>query len=190
LIDEALLAVADDVMRVNDLPWTHGEFAALAAEFKRVIADAAAHALKKASVAIVAARGVAERLDRLVAASLATSVADARNQLQRLVRPGFVASAGTRRLGDVHRYLTAIDRRLDKLASDTARDLQRVTEVRALENRYVALLDRLGRQVPSDVVELGWQLEELRVGVFAQAVGTNGTVSVKRVQRSLADLGA
>jgi ATP-dependent helicase HrpA len=59
-----------------------------------------------------------------------------------------------------------------------------------LENRYVALLDRLGRRVSPDVVELGWQLEELRVGVFAQAVGTNGTVSVKRVQRALSEFGA
>jgi ATP-dependent helicase HrpA len=141
-------------------------------------------------VAIVAAGALADRLDRLVAPALATSVTDARNQLQRLVRPGFVASAGTRRLGDVQRYLTGLDRRLDKLASDTARDLQRVTEVRALENRYVALLDRLGRRVSPDVVELGWQLEELRVGVFAQAVGTNGTVSVKRVQRALTEFGA
>ncbi len=190
LIDEALQAVADDVIRVNDLPWRRDEFAALAAEFKRIVADSAAHALQQASVAIVAAGKVADRLDRLVAPALATSVADARGQMQRLVRPGFVASAGTRRLVDVQRYLTAIDRRLDKLASDTARDLQRVAEVRALENRYVTLLDRLGRQVSSDVVELGWQLEELRVGVFAQAVGTNGTVSVKRVQRALADLGA
>jgi ATP-dependent helicase HrpA len=190
LIDEALQAVADDVMRVNDLPWTGDEFAALAAEFKRVVADSAAHALQQASVAIVAAGALADRLDRLVAPALATSVTDARNQLQRLVRPGFVASAGTRRLGDVQRYLTGLDRRLDKLASDTARDLQRVTEVRALENRYVALLDRLGRRVSPDVVELGWQLEELRVGVFAQAVGTNGTVSVKRVQRALTEFGA
>jgi ATP-dependent helicase HrpA len=190
LIDEALQAVADAVMRVNDLPWTRDEFAALGAEFKRIVADSAAHALQQASLAIVAAGKVADRLDRLVAPALATSVADARSQMQRLVRPGFVASAGTHRLIDVQRYLTAIDRRLDKLASDTARDLQRVTEVRALENRYVTLLDRLGRQVSPEVVELGWQLEELRVGVFAQAVGTNGTVSVKRVQRALADLGA
>ena len=190
LIDEALQAVADDVMRVNDLPWTRDEFTALAAEFKRVVAESAGHALQQASVAIVSAGEVAARLDRLVAPALATSVADARSQLQRLVRPGFVAAAGVGRLRDVQRYLTAIDRRLDKLASDTSKDLQRVAEVRALENRYVALLDRLGRQVPAAVVELGWQLEELRVGVFAQAVGTNGTVSAKRVQRTLADLGA
>jgi ATP-dependent helicase HrpA len=190
LVDEALQAVADDVMRVNDLPWTQDDFGALAAEFKRIVADSAGRALQQASVAIETASHVADRLDRLVAPALATSVADARSQLQRLVRPGFLAAAGVGRIRDVHRYVTAIDRRLDKLASDTARDLQRVTQVRALENRYVALLDRLGRQVSPDVVDLGWQLEELRVGVFAQSVGTNGTVSVQRVQRALADLGA
>jgi hypothetical protein len=40
------------------------------------------------------------------------------------------------------------------------------------------------------VVELGWQLEELRLAVFAQPVGVRGQVSTTRVERALAAIGA
>jgi ATP-dependent helicase HrpA len=39
------------------------------------------------------------------------------------------------------------------------------------------------------VVDLGWMLEELRISVFAQAIGANAPISLQRVERELGRLG-
>jgi ATP-dependent helicase HrpA len=101
-----------------------------------------------------------------------------------------VTATGIGRLDDVVRYLRGLARRLDKLPDDPARDQQRLRMVTALERRYVALLDRLGRGgLEPDVIELGWLLEELRISEFAQVVGTKRPVSPQRVLAELERLG-
>ena len=57
------------------------------------------------------------------------------------------------------------------------------------EAQYRELLGRYRTgPVPAEVVELGWQLEELRVAEFAQTLGVKGSVSVQRIARQLAVL--
>jgi ATP-dependent helicase HrpA len=129
---------------------------------------------------------VRERLARLTAPALQRSVADAAAHLDRLVRPRFVAVAGTARLDDVARYVRAIDYRLERLAGDVGRDLRRMAEVTPLEGEYAALV-RAGA-TGAAVVELGWRLEELRVSVFAQPIGAKGAVSTTKLRRELASI--
>jgi len=112
-----------------------------------------------------------------------------RAQLDRLVRPGFVTATGTARLADVDRYVAAVGRRADRLPEDPRRDRQRMAEVVALEQRYRAILGRQPRgRIPAAVIDAGWLLEELRVGVFAQSLGTSRPVSPQRVAKALAAL--
>ncbi|MEJ7722039.1 MAG: DUF3418 domain-containing protein [Ilumatobacteraceae bacterium] len=117
------------------------------------------------------------------------SVADARSHLDRLVRPGFVVTAGVARLRDVARYVSAIELRLERLGDDIARDRRRMDEVVPLERAYAEYLRRVGRRAPREATTIGWQLEELRVAVFAQQLGVvGGKVSVTRIERALAEL--
>ncbi|HEX7095972.1 MAG TPA: DUF3418 domain-containing protein, partial [Acidimicrobiales bacterium] len=79
----------------------------------------------------------------------------------------------------------------ERLADDLARDERRMAEVRPLERRYAEYLATLPPgPVDPAIVELGWELEELRIGVFAQQLGTRGPVSAKRIARKLDALGA
>jgi ATP-dependent helicase HrpA len=57
---------------------------------------------------------------------------------------------------------------------------------RRLENEYERLADLL----PSspELIEVAWMLQELRVSYFAQALGTKGKISEKRIDHALADL--
>ena len=113
------------------------------------------------------------------------SADDARAQLDRLVRPGFVTATGVGRLPDVLRYVKAIDHRLAKLPEDPHRDQARLRDVAALEQRYVALLRRIDRDdITAEVVDVGWLLEELRVSVFAQQLGTARPASPQKVSQS------
>ena len=192
LVDDCTTAAADRVIDEHrSVPWDEDGFLALRERARSDLPDIAAGAMATAGRIIVAAAKVEGRLDRLVAPALQPAVSDARAQLARLVRPGFVAASGVRRLDDVLRYVSAIDRRMERVTADTGRDRQRMDEVNALERRYEQLLRKLPRSaVTSDVVEVGWLIEELRVSLFAQVLGTSGPVSVPRISRELARLEA
>jgi ATP-dependent helicase HrpA len=192
LVAECRLAAIDRVMTDRDeLPWDGASFADLQREVRDRAAAVAADALGAATDILVLATALTQRLEEPVALSLHDSYRDARDHLDRLVRRGFVVRAGTLRLPDLHRYLRGIEYRLDRLAGEVARDRRRMAEVVPLEQRHHDLVRTLGRSVvPPEVVELGWQLEELRLAVFAQPVGVRGQVSTTRVERALAAIGA
>lgn len=188
---DCLAAAADQVLaEFGDVPFTADGFAALVAMARDELPDRAATAVATAAEACAIAASVRSRLDRLVAPAVAAGAADARAQLDRLVRPGFVAAAGLVRLRDLLRYLKALDHRLSKLPEDPARDASRLRDVAALESRYSRFLRRLHRdEITPEIVDFGWQLEELRVATFAQQLGTAKSVSVQRLAKELAALG-
>jgi ATP-dependent helicase HrpA len=186
LLDDCVMAAAaalvDDIGVVRDAE----SFAALVAQGRTRLALDAAAAVRTAGLVVVTAAAVHAQMDRLVAPSLQPSVADARRQLDRLVRPGFVIAAGAGRLADVVRYVQGIQRRLEKLPEDPGRDLQRIREAVAIEQRYAAFVATLApSQVTRSVVDTGWMLEELRISLFAQTLGTSGPVSAKRIDREM-----
>jgi ATP-dependent helicase HrpA len=108
-------------------------------------------------------------LAQLHAEALRPSVDDANRHLGRLVHPGFVLGAGTDRLDDIERYVRAILYRLDHLAGAGERDQRRMAEVLPLERRYTDIVDTAGPgKLSLNMVDVRWQLEELRVATFAQ----------------------
>jgi ATP-dependent helicase HrpA len=184
---DCLTAAADAVMLDHGGPtFTEDGFRSLVAAARDDLADRAATALRRAAEVCAAAQEVSRKLDRLVAPNVATAAREARSQLARLVRPGFVLAAGVERLLDIVRYVNAIEQRLEKLPEDPHRDAARLREVIPLEQRYGALLQRLPREaITPELVDLGWQLEELRVSVFAQSLGAARGVSASRIAKAL-----
>lgn len=122
-------------------------------------------------------------------ARLAATVADVRAQLDSLIRPGFVADTGLRRLPDLRRYLRAMEVRLDR-APTNKREAELQAQIDAVEADYADLVDSLPahRRLAADVRDVAWLIEELRVGLFAQSLGTSVPVSVKRVRAALSAL--
>jgi ATP-dependent helicase HrpA len=114
-------------------------------------------------------------------------VADVRAQVRELIRPGFVADAGVARLPDLDRYLRAALHRLDKAPGNLARDAQALEQVDLVEGRYADLLERLrpSQRGAEDVVAIGWMIEELRVSLFAQTIGTAYSVSPQRILKAI-----
>ena len=113
-----------------------------------------------------------------------------RAQLAGLIYPGFVTATGYRRLPHLARYLRGIERRLDKLPENPARDAANMAVVQRVEQAYrqaIADLPAARRNDP-DVTEVRWLLEELRVSLFAQTLGTLAPVSENRVLAVLARL--
>ena len=187
LSGDCVAAAVDRVMADHGkLPWSEAEFD----DLRRAVRDAApglaANALHKAARVMVAASEARDLLARLHADALRPSVDDANVHLGRLVHPGFVLGAGTERLDDIERYVRAITYRLAHLAGAHDRDRHRMAEVVPLEQRYVGIVDTAGPgKLSGELVEVRWQLEELRVATFAQPLMVKRpgqpTVSAKRI---------
>jgi len=109
-------------------------------------------------------------------------------QLQRLMPKQFVALTPWAQAQHLPRYLKGITARLDKLRADPVRDAQRLAELRPLEQRYLRRVAELKGTQDARLVDFRWQLEELRISLFAQELRTPQPVSVKRLDKVWAQL--
>ena len=117
------------------------------------------------------------------------ALADIQAHVDRLLPPGFVTATGTARLPDLTRYLTAARRRLEQLPKAPKADSDRMARVHAVEDAYDELLRAIpaGRKTSPDIIDIGWQIEELRVSLWAQQLGTPRPVSEQRIYRAIDD---
>jgi ATP-dependent helicase HrpA len=85
-----------------------------------------------------------------------------------------------------------MQRRLDTLAHDPARDRRRMERVAEVVQAYLRLLQQLppSRRAEPQVRQIPWMIEELRVSEFAQALGTAYRISPERVLGAIDDIGA
>ena len=114
--------------------------------------------------------------------------ADVAQQLQRLMGKSFVEQTPWGQFQHMPRYLKAITLRLDKLRSDPARDAQRLTDLKPLEQKFWRLVAERKGIRDDRLNEFRWLLEELRVSLFAQELRTPQPVSVKRLEKAWAQL--
>ncbi len=110
------------------------------------------------------------------------SLTDIRTQLDHLVYPGFVGRTPAAWLPRLPVYLEAARLRLERLPRDPRRDQVQAREVQALWRRWQE--KELAAQGPDPARErLRWLIEELRVSLFAQQLGTVEKVSVARLEK-------
>lgn len=76
----------------------------------------------------------------------------------------------------------------DERRLKAARDAELTAAVQAVEDAYADLLTGLRptERSRADVVAIAWMIEELRVSLFAQSLGTAYPISVQRITRALA----
>ncbi|HLI37035.1 MAG TPA: ATP-dependent RNA helicase HrpA [Streptosporangiaceae bacterium] len=194
LLGDCAACAADQVIEEAGGPaWDSGGFAALleaarsalpgrTAAVVAAVAEALAEAQRaEAALGGAAARGGASR------GPCAAALGDIRSQLGALIHPGFVTGTGARRLPDLARYLRAIVRRLEKLPEDPGRDAERMAAIRRVLGAYLDAGGTLppARGTSQDLQAVRWMIEELRVSLFAQVLGTPVPVSEKRIMAAL-----
>ena len=140
-----------------------------------------------AEKSLTALRDVQLALPGTAPPAQAEAVADIGRQLAALVGPGFVAATGAAHLNDLTRYLTAICRRLDRLSQAPAADRERMARVHAVQDAYDDLLGALSpaRSAGADVRDIARLIEEFRVSLWAQHLGTARPVSEQRIYRAI-----
>lgn len=91
-------------------------------------------------------------------------------------------------LEEYPRYLQAVNLRLDKAPFVGPRDQPNTEELQSLWQRYRKRHDALQLQKPVELTHIRWLLEEYRVSLFAQQLGTREPVSAKRLDKAFAAL--
>ncbi|MEO8020073.1 MAG: ATP-dependent RNA helicase HrpA, partial [Pseudomonadota bacterium] len=112
------------------------------------------------------------------------AAADIRAQLAWLMPAGYLLVTPWERLREFPRYLQAIEQRLEKLGRDSPRDAQLAAQIAPIEARYRARVKaERGLKAPGDD-EFRWMLEEFRVSLFAQQLGTRARISARRLDEA------
>lgn len=108
-----------------------------------------------------------------------------KTQLRHLIYAGFLRVTPWEKLQHFSRYLKGMLMRLDKYSSNPGRDELYEQEVSVLWSMYLERLDKHQKQNVDDknLAEFRWQIEELRISLFAQTLKTPYPVSVKRLQK-------
>ncbi len=111
--------------------------------------------------------------------SLLETLNDIKDQLHALVYPGFLDDISLDELRQFPRYLKAILKRLDRLVGDAHKDRGLQLQVQPLWQEYKKLASKQGSN--KELNEFHWMIEEFRVSLFAQDLGTAYPVSEKRL---------
>ncbi|SCF33047.1 ATP-dependent helicase HrpA [Micromonospora purpureochromogenes] len=190
LISDAAGAAIDKLIADAGGPaWDAEGFAALRERVRADLIDTVVDVMDLVRRVLAAAYAVEQRLGATRNLAVVAALADIRHQLSGLVHKGFVTETGYARLPDLLRYLTAIERRLDRLPGNPQRDKQQQDRIAVVQKEYADMLAALppSRRNSAAVRQIRWMIEELRVSVFAQALGTPYPVSEQRIYRAMDD---
>jgi len=125
---------------------------------------------------------VTRRLNALRARLPPEALADLRAQHDRLVHARALSTTPARWRARLACYLRAMLVRLDKLEHGHARDADYTAEIRRLHARLADWRHaHAGAEPPAELAEFTWLIEELRVSLFAQQLGTVVKVSARRL---------
>ncbi|MGW5199813.1 ATP-dependent RNA helicase HrpA [Streptomyces spiralis] len=188
LFDDCATAAADRLIAEFGGPaWDEESYRKLYDRVRAEIVDLTVRTVGQVQQVLAAWQACERRLKAVRSPALLPNLADVRQQLDALVKPGFVTEAGIRRLPDLMRYLVAADRRLQQMPTNVQRDTTRMEKVQEMRDEYAWLLEQMpqGRPVPQQVRDIRWMIEELRVSYFAHALGTAYPVSDKRIVKAI-----
>jgi ATP-dependent helicase HrpA len=190
LVDCYACAVDSIVAGADGPAWDRAGFDKLMAAVRADAESRTRETVRRVEQVLRVAAEVDRRLSGRAELALLAALTDLKAQWARLVHKGFVAETGFEQLAQVPRYLTAMLHRIDRLTADPRRDAVAMATVSTVQAAYQNRIDALppDRRPPTALREIGWMIEELRVSIFAQHLGTARPVSVQRIERALAEL--
>ncbi|MEM8982898.1 MAG: ATP-dependent RNA helicase HrpA [Pseudomonadota bacterium] len=153
-------------------------FAELADEVRSEVATVLLRVLDTLVAQSAALRDVTAALENSLPAAVRT---DVEKQLQGLLPNAFPESLNYKNYNNIERYLKAITYRLERCQARAERDAEAMGTVQRLTNQ----LSRLPASVAAEpaAIDYRWAIEELRVSLFAEPLGTAYKVSPARLEK-------
>lgn len=188
LVAEATTAVLDHLVP-EELPFSAEQFEQIARHARAEQIESTLQLTDALAQVLTLNTQVRARLAAVKSAALRPAISDMQAQIDQLVHPGFVTAVGYWPMRRMPRYLQGMLVRLDRLedGQSVAKDTTDMQQVQQLEDEYDDAVEAVPQQrrIPAGLAEVRWMIEELRISLFAQQLGTAQTVSAKRVRRAI-----
>lgn len=190
LVNDLIDAAADRLLKQIGSVRNAHEFSQARDKVRAELNDEALIIAKPLEQILLIAHAIRGKLKGKIPMQMMFALGDIQQRLEQLVHKGFLTEYGYERLDDIHRYMQALERRVEKVAVDPNRDRKYMLIANALHTRWQALSGqrRIVREHQDELERIRWLLEELHVSFFAQTLGTAEPVSEKRVSQALAEL--
>ncbi|MGN8258305.1 ATP-dependent RNA helicase HrpA [Pseudomonas sp. SMSB3] len=187
LVEDILLASLDSCILDGEaaLPRDGAALAALAERKRGSWAEHAERLARQTLEVLKLWHGLQKRFKGKIDLSQAVALNDIKQQLANLVYPGFVRETPAPWFKELPRYLKAVELRLEKLGAQVQKDRVWSAELSTLWAQYKARADKHAQEGKRDeqLTLYRWLLEEYRVSLFAQQLGTKLPISDKRLSK-------
>jgi ATP-dependent helicase HrpA len=133
------------------------------------------------------AREASKTISQIQEINLLFVLANQKKHLAQLMTNKLISTSGLSRLDRLPIYLQANKIRTSKLLEDPERDRRLEIEL----NQAILLFENAGGSLPlkdgmpESIVKARWAIEEFRVSLFAQSLGTIEPVSIERIKKIL-----
>ena len=187
LVNDARIAAIRDLMIAHGGPVrSPDEFEDLK---KKVAADAPSY-VRQTVTALAPALYEYEALREELKNWDGPAIDDIRKQLNTIVPPNAVSTFGITRLKHLKRYIQAARIRLEDLEAQPDKDGERQDVVDRVTGQLASKLKKLPKSSAHSkkVKDIIWLIQELRVSLFAQRLGTAQKVSEKKISKQISAL--
>ncbi len=193
LIQDCIDAVINDYLidkKETNLARNVDEFKVLVDYTREQVCDSVLDIAQQVEAILTKTHQINKKLKGKCSFDMIQGQADIKSQLDKLVFKGFVVKHGVKRLNDINRYVSALERRLEKLLIDPVRDRLNRDIMEKAENEGGAYLGLFNKPQPlkHGYIELFYMLQELRVSLYAQNLGTAYPISAKRINQFIKEL--
>ena len=188
LLEDCVAAAVDDLVERHGGPvWDEAAYSTLVARVRGDLTETTRLVMYDVVKVLAAWRGVDKKLSGSADMATLAALTDMKTQVGRLVYRGFVADVGAAQLRHLPRYLAAVAERRERLAAGVGRDRLLMDQFTGLQEAYLHRVDALpdGRPPSAGLVKVRWMLEEYRVSLWAQSLGTAYPVSDTRIRKAL-----
>lgn len=122
--------------------------------------------------------------------NMVSHVGHIKQHLSSLVFKGFVFRYGLAKLPDWNRYLKGLLQRCEKLKVDASRDRMHQLEIDKALNMLIKVKDDFAKQMrkSDQLSSIEEMIEEFRISLFAQQLGTKYPISLKRISLKLQEI--
>ncbi|MEG8105927.1 MULTISPECIES: DUF3418 domain-containing protein [Actinomyces] len=171
-------------------------FASLADVMRDELEDEVYRVARHAAAALKAAREVDRVVGEHTSLTLLGTLQEVREHAAALVPDGFITATAPEHLAHLERYLRALAMRVEKAASSpsaASQDAALAFQVSQAQE-VVDKARTKAASLPADpqrealLEEARWMVEELRVSLFAQTLGTSRKVSLQRITKLCAQI--
>ncbi len=189
LIEDARAAVVRASLPTKPIR-RQSDFAAARDAVNAVLVDQLFQTVSLAARILTKSREVERGIKSENSLALLGPLNDIRSQLSALLHPGFISATGAERLAHFPRYLDGMLDRLKTLSNEPGKDRARMTDYERVSKSFEDAGGTLplASDAPAALVEARWLLEEYRISVFAQRLGTAQPVSPQRIAKILREV--